>query len=1130
MPRRGGRRRGAARQIGGIRLANSLANDNRFANITNGNNNNISSGGHTSQSSGGSNGNKSNIKGVIVMSTNVGSLGSAPLDTGNINVRSHVARRLAYINNKYGRIDSLHLQETNNYDVEFLPFFKKPAATNANVTYGRGLGGVRGVSSYTLDGNGAFDTDDTKNEIACVIRSYRNNRNQITKFAQLNIYRNQSVDFSRSSDETHEAIRRILIKLRDIGVYQSLIIGDFNDTSFKIRLNGFRELTHGKLYHKKNGSTAKRKIDKVFTNIANVGFLEILNSCENVHKRLQDFGKFEEVDFGHKTICLWVGAPPQKTPTSVNTFASLKSLKLIAKNDMSTFPAIDPDKSPENKPYTEYLANLLTNKCEKLIHSALVTRTTNKHNNQVILMNSLEQCVEANVKKKVKSQWKSTYSYMAKIKEGIGDGHDNVRPSLEKNVDKLNNKLSSLNVMNDSVAVKATEDLFPINDEHRGPRLTNNKQIRNIILAVSNSGATDYLGMSLKHTKIILSRNVACRQLFSVIEKRCIDGGYFPEIWRQDQITLLYKNKGDRTLPQNYRPITISPSLGKHLEKCITFFLSNMNDRNPENHAYRPKSSCMTAIVDVQKKLLKVRNPMIRRRAQQVVEESENDRDLNLGSKSWRFITGFSTDDISSAFESVEHRLVCLAIERTYHGDDAKISNLIGSYLKRVAYAIERSDTSDLGMKNTAAAQSSGGLPPYSPNDRSDSQFSGGLPPNTICSGGISSNNKNCYNGEQPVSNAHEFIDPGTLIEAVTTKKVMKKQVRRVYHQKTAPQGSLLSPFLWRVYDAIFTSIYKKSLQVMVSRKICDAFCIDHVSYADDHLTIYTIKVGYRVSDQEIADKIKTLTLLCRNQLSDATKVVGCGVNPTKSENVIPVDWHGPLKVLDPSFETKSSFKWLGYYLNLTEKGELVFDIDTMITKLKTLERLRDSIFQYTESVTLKLKIYKTYFAPFVEFYLPIVIQSKVGSTTDVHKFQHNCICRSTGAGHTISRKALEEKVGEPSVMYKVIRLALRIRFCCGTDDAERKARQDELIIRAAQPTARVLRSGTVNYNAEVTDPILAKKNFIFKINAYASIELPSDNKAEKFHAFKLKKWVSKENKKINAIIARRAAERNAMT
>ena len=48
-------------------------------------------------------------------------------------------------------------------------------------------------------------------------------------------------------------------------------------------------------------------------------------------------------------------------------------------------------------------------------------------------------------------------------------------------------------------------------------------------------------------------------QLFNLV----FDSGFFPECWTVGIIKPLYKNKGDLTNPENYRPITLLRCMGK---------------------------------------------------------------------------------------------------------------------------------------------------------------------------------------------------------------------------------------------------------------------------------------------------------------------------------------------------------------------------------------------------------------------------------------------------------------------------------------------------------------------------------------------------------------------------------------
>lgn len=90
-----------------------------------------------------------------------------------------------------------------------------------------------------------------------------------------------------------------------------------------------------------------------------------------------------------------------------------------------------------------------------------------------------------------------------------------------------------------------------------------------VLLSTSDSGARDYMNLSLKITKAVMRNNPGIRDQFRKICEGCLRVGYFPAIWCRDQISFLWKNKGEKSDPAMYRPITIAPSLGKHLEKLL---------------------------------------------------------------------------------------------------------------------------------------------------------------------------------------------------------------------------------------------------------------------------------------------------------------------------------------------------------------------------------------------------------------------------------------------------------------------------------------------------------------------------------------------------------------------------------
>lgn len=332
--------------------------------------------------------------------------------------------------------------------------------------------------------------------------------------------------------------------------------------------------------------------------------------------------------------------------------------------------------------------------------------------------------------------------------------------------------------------------------------MTDLKDFKKAVLSTSNSGAKDVLKLSLKETKLFLSSNVFLRQ-YRDICLRSLTVGYFPACWRRDQIHFIYKNKGERSDAANWRPITIAPSLGKHLERLFTIMISPMNDLNYSNHAYISRRSCLTAIVKAQQKLVQAKMT------------------AKIKYRRGKCISILSFDDISGAFESIDHELVCYAIDKMMSKEKlARLSDFLRSYLKRNSVVID--------------------------------EITG------------------------------------------TTCAVVKK-----FLNKTAPQGSLLSPTLWRIYDKIFSELYMENIELYKDAND-DIAAISHIAYADDHITLVTFWVEENADDQDTADRMSEIFWSVRKLLGDATSQLGCGINPLKSENVAPKRF---CHLIDTNFE-----------------------------------------------------------------------------------------------------------------------------------------------------------------------------------------------------------------------------------
>ena len=242
--------------------------------------------------------------------------------------------------------------------------------------------------------------------------------------------------------------------------------------------------------------------------------------------------------------------------------------------------------------------------------------------------------------------------------------------------------------------------------------------------------------MSLKQTKTFFQRSKLGFEIYYNLVKATALTGHIPYSWRIDSISFLFKKKGLRSDASNWRPITIAPSLGKHNEKVILWNLRKVYDGNDANHAYLSPRSCITAILSVSEHFKKLR---------------KREKELELVGK--RLVVVFSAEDISSAFESIDHGALDTFCEQVFNDKDSevKIRKLIKNYLTRKSFVVDR-DTKE------------------------------------------------------------------------------KLEVIKRYDDRTSPQGSILSPAFWRIYDKIFSKLYEDKLDnlVLENEFLDETF---HVSY-----------------------------------------------------------------------------------------------------------------------------------------------------------------------------------------------------------------------------------------------------------------------------------------------------------
>ena len=117
--------------------------------------------------------------------------------------------------------------------------------------------------------------------------------------------------------------------------------------------------------------------------------------------------------------------------------------------------------------------------------------------------------------------------------------------------------------------------------------------------------------------------------------------GKIPERLQMDKIICLYKNKGKKEEPKNWRPITFGCSIGKSFDKVFLVKYSHRFGGHRQNHSYTPNKSCISAIADVHEKLRETRNTSQQHRK-----------------KGFFLLPFIDAEDVSAAFESIAHYII----------------------------------------------------------------------------------------------------------------------------------------------------------------------------------------------------------------------------------------------------------------------------------------------------------------------------------------------------------------------------------------------------------------------------------------------------------------------------------------
>ena len=110
-----------------------------------------------------------------------------------------------------------------------------------------------------------------------------------------------------------------------------------------------------------------------------------------------------------------------------------------------------------------------------------------------------------------------------------------------------------------------------------------------------------------------------------------------------------------------------------------------------------------------------------------------------------------------------------------------------------------------------------------------------------------------------------------------------------------------------------------------------------------------------------------------------ATETVGSKIDPAKTEIIVQPPYS------DHVMLAQQKFKWLGYTLQLNKSGKLTVTDEQLTKKTGLLNTLIEDVYGYITSLKTRVRIYKVWAAPMIEFFLlqeilDHTIRSKLGT------------------------------------------------------------------------------------------------------------------------------------------------------
>lgn len=141
------------------------------------------------------------------------------------------------------------------------------------------------------------------------------------------------------------------------------------------------------------------------------------------------------------------------------------------------------------------------------------------------------------------------------------------------------------------------------------------------------------------------------------IMKKSLENSDIPESWKEANITPIYKGKGDKSDPSQYRPISLTSQIIKLLERIIRLYIIHYLESNnllPESqHGFRPNRSTVSQLLE---------------QYEQILEALASKHNLDI-----------IMLDYAKAFDKINHSILLFKLKKL--GISGKLGNWIGNFL-----------------------------------------------------------------------------------------------------------------------------------------------------------------------------------------------------------------------------------------------------------------------------------------------------------------------------------------------------------------------------------------------------------------------------------------------------------------